>query len=358
MDTNLRSLRKQELAQYIIRNKKILEESVIIPAHHYQISEVVDVSDFVGDSLRLAVECSRTDREFILFCGVTFMADCVSILAHKDQKVLLPNLNAGCPLADMINAESAERIYNKIKMSCKRDVIPIVYINSNADMKYFAGKYNGSLCTSSSAKKVMEYYLNKDKAVFFAPDYNLGINTAHAMGITMKEIVRINKDFTFEHSGNIQDVSLFIWDGSCYVHKKFDIENVEKLREKYPLIQIAVHPECDEEVVNSSDFVGSSQAIYDIIKNAPDTTIWGVGTEYNFVKRLDEECTQKKVLPLCDSHCYDMEKINLLHIAECIQSIMCYLGRNACLHNQIVVPEKLAKNSKKALEKMIQISGD
>jgi len=358
MKANLKSFSKIELKQYILRNKKVLGNSLIIPAHHYQRSEVIDISDFVGDSYKLAVECKKNDAEFIVFCGVKFMAEGLFLLSQNHQKILMPDIDACCPMADMINSEIANRIYNKLNSLCVKDIIPVVYINSHTDMKCFAGKYNGSVCTSSNAKKVMKYYLDQDKAIFFSPDYNLGINTAFELGIKKDEIAKINKDLTIESQRNLNDVRLFIWDGFCYVHTVFNIEHIKKLRKKYPKIKIIVHPECNEDIIDLSDITGSTQQIYRTIANAPNDSVWGVGTEYNFVKRLDKEFPNKKVLPLCESHCRNMEKIKILNVAESIQSIKYFMEGTSELINQISVPEKLVKNSKKSLEKMIQISGD
>ncbi len=357
MKTDLKSLSKIELKQYILRNKKILGSSLIIPAHHYQRSEVVNISDFVGDSYKLAVDCKQIDSEFIIFCGVKFMAEGIFLLSQDHQKILMPDIDASCPMAEMINYDIADRIYKKLNSICVKDIIPVVYINSHTDMKCFAGKYNGSVCTSSNAKKVMTYYLDQDKAIFFSPDYNLGVNTAFELGIQKEEIAKIYKDLTIDSPGNINDVRLFIWDGFCYVHTVFNIENIKALRKKYPKIKIIVHPECNEDIIRLSDITGSTQKIYCTIANAPNDSVWGVGTEYNFVKRLDREFPNKKVLPLFESHCHDMEKIDILNVSESIQSIKYYKEGSSELINQISVPDKLVKNSKKALKKMIEISG-
>lgn len=358
MKTDLKSFSKIELKQYILRNKKLLGGSLIIPAHHYQKSEVVAISDFVGDSYKLAAYCKKSDAEFIVFCGVKFMAEGVFILSKAHQKILIPDINACCPMANMINSEIADRIYQKLNSICVKDIIPVVYINSHTDMKCFAGKYNGSVCTSSNAKKVIKYYLDQDKAIFFSPDYNLGVNTAFELGIQKDEIAKINKDLTIDSPGNINNVRLFIWDGFCYVHTGFKIEHIKALRKKYPKIKIIVHPECNEDIIRLSDITGSTQQIYRTIANSPNDSVWGVGTEYNFVKRLDREFPNKKVLPLFESHCHNMEKIDILNVAESIQSIKYFNEGVSVLKNKISVPDKLVKNSKKALEKMIQISGD
>ncbi len=336
--------------------KKSLGNKVIIPAHHYQKIEIVRLSDFVGDSYKLAVDCSNTESEFIVFCGVKFMAEGAFLLAKKYQKIIMPDLNAGCPMADMIDSGIAKKLYKKLNKSCKREIIPVVYMNSYADMKSFCGEKDGCVCTSSNAGKIIEYYLAQDKAVFFSPDYNLGINTARQLRIPTEEIVKINRDLTIEPERDIENVRLFIWDGFCYVHKVFTRDDISKLRERYPGIKIIVHPECDEEVVNSSDISGSTQKIYQTIKDSPQGSIWGVGTELNFVLRIADDFKDKKIIPLRNSPCKDMEKINLINLAQSLSSILDYRSGKGKLKFEVKVYEQFCLPAQKALKKMIEIS--
>ncbi|MCD4796870.1 MAG: quinolinate synthase NadA [Candidatus Cloacimonetes bacterium] len=229
-----------------IRSK--LGNSVVIPAHHYEFPDVVALSDFVGDSYKLAVECSRLDSDFIVFCGVKFMAEGASLLCKKHQKVLIPEMSAGCSMAKMIDIVAARMVYEKIRNEFNEQVVPVVYVNSYADVKSFCGEKSGATCTSSNAAKIITYFLEKDKTVFFSPDFNLGKNTAFKLGIKEEEIIKVYRDLSFDRSCNPKKAKIFIWDGFCYVHKNFKVSDIEKLKNLYRNINIIVHPECDEAV--------------------------------------------------------------------------------------------------------------
>ncbi|MCK4654955.1 MAG: quinolinate synthase NadA [Candidatus Cloacimonetes bacterium] len=339
-----------------IKNK--LGDRVIIPAHHYQVPQIVALADFVGDSYKLALECSRTDSEFIIFCGVNFMAEVANILGKPHQKVLIPDISSGCPLADTIDGETVARVYKKISSLCERQVMPVVYINSSAEVKSFCGEKGGSVCTSSNAAKITEHFLDKGKAVFFSPDFNLGINTARKLQISDEKIVNVKRDSKLETTGNIKSGTLFIWDGSCYVHKEFTLADVESLRGKYPDINIIVHPECDEDVVNLADISSSTQKIYDEIKKAPSGSIWGVGTEYHFVERITREFSDRQIMPLRKSICVDMAKISPNRLLDSLVSVSNYLETKGTLKYEIKVPESFKENAALALKKMIQIVED
>ncbi len=336
-----------------IRNK--LKNSVVIPAHHYEIPDVVALSDFVGDSYKLAVECSRLDSEFIVFCGVSFMAEVAFLLCKEHQKVLIPEMSAGCPMAKMIDIDDAGKVYEKIRNEFNEKVVPVVYVNSYADVKSFCGEKGGAACTSSNAAKVIKYFLEKDKTVFFSPDFNLGKNTAFKLGIKEEEIIKVNRDLSFDRCSNPKKAKIFIWDGFCYVHKKFKVSDIEKLRNAYKNINIIVHPECDEAVVRASDLSGSTQKIYESIKDSPSGSIWGVGTDLNFVERIASEFKDKTVIPLCESSCADMEKISLEKLKDSLLSITS--GKDSELKYEISVASQYRKNAKKALKKMIEIVG-
>ena len=355
MDTDFSTMNISKLIEYIKIQKSNLGDSILIPAHHYQSIEIVQLSDFVGDSYKLAVECRNIEREYIVFCGVRFMAEVASILSNKHQKVLLPNEDSGCPMAEMITAFNAGKVYNKISEICEREVIPVVYINSYVDMKNFCGNKGGAVCTSSNAHKIIQYYFNQNKAVFFSTDYNLGINTARKLKVPPNQIVRIKRDLSFQTCGNIKNAKLFIWDGFCYVHKIFSVNDIIYLREKYPEIKIIVHPECDDAVVDASDISGSTQEIYKAVQKAPKGSAWGVGTEIHFVKRIAQEFSNKTIIPLKESPCIDMEKISLRHLAGSLQSIFEYKEGKGDLKFEVSVPDKYKQGSQKALQMMINI---
>ena len=333
-----------------------LGSRVLIPAHHYQSPEVVALADFVGDSYKLAVDCSNKKSEFIVFCGVKFMAEGAEILAGPNQKILLPDLSAGCPLADHIDGKQMEDVIKLIANTIKKDVTPVVYMNSTSEVKEICGRYNGSVCTSSNAKKIVEYYFKLGKSVFFAPDYNLGINTARELGLAENAIIKVNKDISFTPKKLADSPKLFIWDGNCRVHKRFLMRDSEDFRKKYKTGKIIVHPECDEEIVNSADISGSTAKIYNEIKDSPIGSIWGVGTEYHFVERIAQEFPNKTIVPLKISICMNMAKIKLNNLYDTLNNIDQFIEGKDELKNQIKIDKNKKVNARKSLGKMIKIT--
>ena len=348
-------MNKEKLIEHIKSLKKKIGNKVIIPAHHYQDIEIIKFGDFIGDSYKLAVESGKTNSDFILFCGVLFMAEGASILAKSNQKVLIPEPRAGCPLADMADLPSIKKAYNLISKESKKEIAPVVYMNSYAELKSFCGEKKGAVCTSSNARKILEYYFKKDMAILFFPDYYLGKNTANSMNIDEKHIVKIKKNLTLETIGKINEAKIFLWDGFCPVHQKFTSGDVKFLREKHPNIKIIAHPECQEEVVNESDLSGSTEKIYRLVKKSSSGSVWGIGTETTFVNRLAKEHPDKIILPLRESVCKNMVKIKLSHLASSLESIVEYLEAHGRLRYEITVDDKYKTNAKKALKKMIEI---
>ncbi len=345
----------QDLINKIKNLKEKLKHKIIIPVHHYQSIDIVKFADFIGDSYKLAVECSRSDAEFIIFCGVLFMAEGASILGKPDQKVILPETSACCPMADMADIVTVKKAYDLISKEIKKDLVPVVYMNSYADLKSFCGEKNGSVCTSSNAEKIMNYYLKQNKAVLFFPDYYLGKNTANKMGINEKNTVKIKQNLTLETNGDIKEANIFLWNGFCPIHQNFTVGDIKYLREKYQNIKIIVHPECSEEVVNNADMTGSTEKIYKIITDSPEGAIWGVGTETTFVNRLSYENSGKTVLPLKESRCRNMMKNTLDTLYSSLQSVIDNIEKKFPLKKEIKVKEEYRENAKKALKKMIDI---
>ena len=346
---------EKELVDYIYNLKNKLKDRVIIPVHHYQSKEIVQFADFVGDSYKLAVECSKVNAEFILFCGVLFMAEGASLLAKQNQKILIPEAMAGCPMADMVDINLVEKAYQIIGKNCTKEIVPIVYMNSYADLKSFCGVKNGTVCTSSNAAKIFDYYLKKDKIILFFPDYYLGKNTAKGIKIDEKYIVKINRDLSFETKADVSKTKIFLWDGYCPIHQRFTSGDISCLREKYPDIKIIVHPECTEKVVEKSDISGSTEMIYKLIKDSSPNSVWGVGTETVFVNRLATDFKDKVIIPLRDSVCKNMAKITLKSLALSFQSIDNYINKRGKLKYEITTKDKYKINAKKSLEKMIEI---
>lgn len=352
---NFDTYTEKMLKEYITDAKKSFGTRLVIPAHHYINSDLVEIADFTGDSYKLAVDVSRCSAEFIVFCGVRFMAEGAKILAGENQHILHPEPGAGCPMAEMIDEKTAELAVKKISTLCDRKIIPLVYMNSYADSKSFCGKNGGTVCTSSNAEKIVQFYLNREQSFFFFPDYHLGRNVAHKLGIDEELIIKVGRDLSLENGKNLKDGKMFLWDGFCPIHQEFDEDDVILMRKKYPDAVIIVHPESKRNVVSLSDMSGSTQKIYDTIAESGDGTVWVVGTETTFVQRIADTFKGKTVVPLKTSPCKNMVKITLLNTALTVRSIEDYVSGRGSLLNEVFVDEKLKVNAKIALQRMIDI---
>lgn len=346
---------KEELYSLIQKMKLDLKDKILIPVHHYQSPEIVQFADLVGDSYKLAVNCSRADKEFIIFCGVLFMAEGASILAKENQKILIPEPAAGCPMAEMADLELTEKAFHKIEKVTGKKAAVVLYINSYADIKNFCGRNNGSVCTSSNAPKIIEYFLRDDKVIFFLPDYYLGKNTAVNMNINDKQVIKVNKDLTFEKDKDYENAKIFLWNGFCPIHQRFTVSDIKDLREKYNNIKIIVHPESPEDVVNESDFSGSTEKIYRMVTDSKPGSVWGIGTETTFVSRLALENEDKTIIPLRESRCKNMNKNTPIHLAESLSSVIDYLNGKGKLKYEVRAKEEYIEGARKALNKMIEI---
>ncbi len=343
------------LIEYITSAREELGGRLVIPAHHYIAADIVDIADFTGDSYKLALDVSKTDAEFIVFCGVKFMADGAAILAKKEQHVLMPEPHAGCPMADMITAPDAEEALKAINQVSKRETAPVVYMNSHADAKSFCGRNRGSVCTSSNAKKIVSHYLKMGMNVFFFPDYHLGSNVAEELGIDPKLVARVYSDFTFESDRDLSLVKIFLWNGFCPVHYNFDIDDVERMRSHYPDGKVIVHPESKKAVADISDMKGSTQYIYDTIKKSDPGSTWIVGTELTFVQRIARDFSDRTIEPLKPSPCPNMRKVTLKNTASAVSSVIDYVNGSGTLLNEVHVDQAHIEGAKIALERMIEI---
>lgn len=296
-----------EVLDEIRQLKESLGGNVLIAAHHYQREEIVRMADAVGDSYRLAVIASESDADVIIMCGVRFMAESAAILARSDQRVLLPDFDAGCPMADMTTRVAAERALDAIKAQTGTEAVPLTYMNSWADLKALTGERGGSICTSGNAKKIMAHYLDAGKNILFMPDRNLGINTARALGVPDHEIALVSAQG--EVPADSAEKRIFLWDGFCPVHREFTAEQTAVLRVEHPDIQIMVHPECTEDVVASSDSAASTEGMARDIERAGAGAVLGVGTEYRFVERMIREYPDRTIVPLHTAYCSDMDLI-------------------------------------------------
>ena len=351
---NFNSYDENSLKNYISDFKKKQGNRLLIPAHYYVSSDVFQFADITGDSYKLAVDATKSDAEWVVFCGVRFMAEGVDILC-PEKKVIIPDLTAGCPMADMADIKSGRKALDEAEKHTGKRPVPVVYMNSYADSKSLCGENGGSVCTSSNAEKIVRYYLDKGESVFFFPDANLGKNTADDLGLGENETALIKNDFSIEFSGSPEDVKVFFWDGFCHVHKNFKQLDMLAFKEKYPAGTIIVHPEVSPEVNSLADMHGSTQKIYNVIKDSPAGSVWGVGTEVKFVSRIAEEFSDKTVIPVRTSVCGNMSKINLKNLAASLNSIEMYEAGEGELLYPVSVKDEYRDNALKALDRMISI---
>ena len=335
--------------------RAVLGNSAMILGHHYQRDEVIDFADITGDSFKLAqAAADNQSAENIIFCGVHFMAESADILTSEKQRVILPDLAAGCSMADMAAANQvnqAWKVFEKLGIAGK--TIPVTYMNSSAAIKSFTGENGGTICTSSNAERAMKWAFEKGEKVFFLPDQHLGRNTAVLkLGLKLSDCVIWNP---WKVNGGLSDAELtsakvILWRGHCSVHGRFSVENIEQVRQKIADVKVIVHPECQYEVVSKADVVGSTEMIIKAVTQSPAGSSWAVGTELNLVKRLAANNPDKTVVFLDKDVCYcsTMNRIDLPHLLWAMESLV--KGR---VVNQIKVEPKTANFARIALDRML-----
>ena len=315
-----------ELDERIARAKQDLGSRVVILGHHYQRDEVVKFADYRGDSLRLSqLAAGRPEAEYIVFCGVHFMAESADVLSGDHQAVILPDLNAGCSMADMANLEQVEVCWDVLAKVNGGKIVPVTYINSTAAIKAFVGKNGGAVCTSSNARKIMEWALARGEKALFLPDEHLGRNTGYGLGIPLDGMAVWNPE---EENGGLTDreiagARIYLWKGHCSVHQRFRPEHVERARKSHPGIRVIAHPECSWEVCQAADEVGSTEYIIKRIVEAPPGSAWAVGTEIHMIRRLAQEHPDRLVVSLddCVCMCSTMFRISPQHLCWTLESL-------------------------------------
>ena len=334
-----------------------LGSKAMVLGHHYQRDEVIAFADIRGDSFKLAqAAADNSEAEFIFFCGVHFMAESADILTTPNQKVILPDLSAGCSMADMATASQVNDCWQVLgKLGVAAKTIPITYMNSSAAIKAFTGKNNGAVCTSSNAARAMKWAFENGEKILFLPDQHLGRNTAVlSLGLTLNDCVLWNP---WKPNGGLTDDQIkkskvILWRGHCSVHGRFSIQNINDVRQQVPGIKVLVHPECQHEVVSNADVVGSTEMIIKTVRESAPGSKWAIGTELNLVSRLANENLDKQVVFLDKTVCYcsTMNRIDLPHLVWVMESLVS--GR---LVNQIKVEAEVAKYAKVALERMLAL---
>jgi len=338
--------------------KSALGDRLVILGHHYQREDVIAFADYRGDSLELARRAAQTDAEFIVFCGVHFMAEVAAILAKPGQRVLIPDIDAGCFLAETASEHLVAEAWGildaaltAVGSSADAEITPITYVNSDAELKAFCGQHNGTVCTSGNADKVLKWALSQRPRVFFFPDQHLGRNTAHKLGIAGDEMLLWNVRRP-PSAEAIHAAKVILWPGVCNVHQRFRTEHIQKMRERYPGIHVIVHPECKAELVALADDAGSTSYILKQVEAAPAGTQWAIGTESRLVHRLQAEHPDQLILSLSDvpPFCANMSQITLANLAE----IMDALARGDLL-NEVTVEPETRRWAKIALERMLSL---
>jgi quinolinate synthase len=345
---------EREMCDRIRAHKAAFGRRLVILGHHYQQDEVIQFADFTGDSLKLSqLAGKQAEAEYVVFCGVHFMAESADILTRDDVTVILPDLSAGCSMADMAMIEQVEDAWDRFAEATDAKIVPITYVNSTADVKAFCGRNDGACCTSSNARQVLEYALTQGEKVLFLPDQHLGRNTAYAMGHPLESMVIYdphapNGGLTDEQ---VAEAKFILWKGHCSVHQLFTAEHCEQIRKSDPKAKIIVHPECRWEVVQRADLAGSTEYILKVLDEAPEGTSWAVGTEAHLVNRVANRYAGRKFirsLAGIQCLCTTMYRIDLPHLTWSLDELAA--GR---VVNPIKVDPQTRRDAILALQRML-----
>lgn len=343
----------ENMEKTVLAIKRRLGNRLYIPGHHYQREEVIRFSDVTGDSLQLAqLSAQNREADYIVFCGVHFMAETADILTEEGQTVILPDMRAGCSMADMADIDQTERAWTKLQELFGDSILPLTYVNSTAAIKAFVGKNGGATVTSSNAQEMVSWALEQKERILFLPDQHLGRNTAFDIGIPLEEMaVWDPHKEELIHEGERKDLKVLLWKGHCSVHENFTTANIEALRKEQPAMNIIVHPECRREVVAMSDYAGSTSYIIDMIEKAQAGSSWAIGTEMNLVKRLIANNPDKQIISLNPNMCpcLTMNRIDLPHLLWALESI-----EADQIINPIKVEKKIAADAILALNRMLE----
>ncbi|MDI3254480.1 MAG: quinolinate synthase NadA [Bacillota bacterium] len=338
--------------------RRKLGKTTVLLGHHYQRDEVIQFADYTGDSYKLSKIAAETPAKYIVFCGVHFMAESADVLGREGQQVVLPDLNAGCSMADMAEISQVEDCWDSLMAAGLKpeEILPLTYMNSTAAIKAFCGERGGLVCTSSNAARAFQWAFARAGKILFLPDQHLGRNTAFAMGIPLQEMAvwdpyQIHGGLTLDH---LRKARIILWKGHCSVHQRFLPEHVDKVRTKYPGIQVIVHPECRWEVCQKADATGSTERLIQLVSEAPEGTMFAIGTEIHLVNRLAREFAPKgkKIITLDDTGCLctTMYRISPQHLAWALENLV--EGR---VVNQIRVRSEVKHWARVALDRMLEV---
>ncbi|MDR7001506.1 quinolinate synthase NadA [Neobacillus niacini] len=347
-----KQLTRKELECRVKEVKNKFGSKLFIPGHHYQKDEVIQFADATGDSLKLAqLAAKNKEADYIVFCGVHFMAETADILTSDAQKVILPDMRAGCSMADMADEQQTDIAWEKLTEIFGETILPLTYINSTAAIKSFVGENGGAIVTSSNAHTMLKWAFKKKERILFLPDQHLGRNTAVDLGIDLDEMAVWNPITNkLEYDGDVSKIKIILWKGHCSVHMGFTVQNVMDTRSQFPDRKIIVHPECRHEVVKLADMAGSTSYIIKTIENSEPGSSWAIGTEMNLVNRIIQNHPDKNIVSLNPQmcSCMTMNRIDLPHLVWSLDTL-----EDNSTHNLIKVDAEIAENAKLALERML-----
>jgi quinolinate synthase len=351
-----RRLDDAELDLRIAAAKAALGERLVILGHHYQRDEVIRFADYLGDSLKLSQYAARQHlAEFVVFCGVHFMAESADVLGAPHQQVILPDLAAGCSMADMAAIDQLDVCWQEMRQMGVTGVVPVTYINSAADIKGFCGEHGGVVCTSSNAANVMRWAWSRSDRILMLPDQHLGRNTAYAMGVPLDRMVVWDPDLPYGglDADALRRARLILWKGHCGVHTRFTTSQIAQFRRQHPDGKVVVHPECTFDVVQAADATGSTEFIIRTVEASPEGSVWAVGTEIHLVNRLARRMAPARTVVTLDSLgclCSTMFRVSPNHLLWVLEGLV-----DGEVHNRIVVPEPTKRWARVALDRMLEI---
>jgi len=349
-------LSDEEMTQRIAAAKARLGRRLVILGHHYQRDEVIRFADYTGDSFKLARHVGKhPDADYIVFCGVHFMAESADVLSAPHQQVILPDLAAGCSMADMADPDQLELCWTDLQQMGITSVVPVTYINSAASIKTFVGERGGVVCTSSNAGATLKWAWARGEKILFLPDQHLGRNTAYKMGVPLDEMVvwDPNEIWGGADPDAVKRARMILWKGHCSVHTRFTVRQIDNLRAQHPGIRIIVHPEVPLEVVQAADDSGSTEYIIKTVTESPAGSVWGVGTEIHLVNRLAQQVAPERTVLSLDQFgclCSTMFRVSPNHLLWTLEGLV-----DGTVHNRIVVPDHQKYWTKVALDRMLSI---
>jgi quinolinate synthase len=353
------SLSDEEMDRRILAAKRTLGRRLVILGHHYQRDEVIKFADYTGDSYKLAGQVSRhPDAEFIVFCGVHFMAESADVLSGDHQQVILPDLAAGCSMADMADPEQLEQCWTDLEqmLGGGDGIVPVTYINSAASIKAFCGEHGGVVCTSSNAAATLKWAWERGERILFLPDQHLGRNTAYKMGVPLNRMVvwDPNEIWGGLEPDALETVRMILWKGHCSVHTRFTVRQIENIRAQHPGVRVIVHPEVPLEVVQAADDSGSTEYIIKTVSQSPAGSTWAVGTEIHLVNRLARQMQPDRTVLSLDQFgclCSTMFRVSPNHLLWTLEGLV-----DGHVYNRITVPDHQKHWTKVALDRMLSIS--